>query len=84
LITDHAITVIAGGVGAARESAHLDLLTVTRRALEIGIAAVRPGGHIGDIGAAIEEFVDGRYGIIRELAGHGVGYSVHEDPYVPN
>jgi methionyl aminopeptidase len=90
LITDHAITVIVGddesveGKGAARQTAHRELLAVTRRALEIGIAQVRPGGHIGDIGAAIQEFVDGRYGIIRELAGHGVGYSVHEDPYVPN
>jgi methionyl aminopeptidase len=81
LITDHAVTVVAG---AAIDPAITALLNDTRRALEIGIAEVRPGGHIGDIGAAIQEFVDGRYGIIRELAGHGVGYSVHEDPYVPN
>ena len=40
---------------------------------------------MGDIGAAVEAYVKPHgYGIVRELAGHGVGYAVHEEPYVPN
>jgi methionyl aminopeptidase len=50
-----------------------------------GIAAARGGAHTGDIGAAVEAVAKKeKYGVIRELAGHGVGYHVHEDPYVPN
>ncbi len=81
LITDSAITVIVGkGDAAARK-----LVDSTKKALEKGIAAIRPGGHVGDIGYAIEQFTDPLgYGHAEGLAGHGVGYKVHEDPYVPN
>ena len=61
------------------------LLKVTREALHVGIAAARGGSYVGDIGAAIENFVKLHgFGIVRVLAGHGVGHAVHEDPYVPN
>jgi methionyl aminopeptidase len=61
------------------------LLEVTRKALMAGIKAAKGGKHVGDISSAIERIgVAGKYGIVEELSGHGVGYRVHEDPYVPN
>ncbi len=81
MITDSAITVAVGAV-----SEDIDrLMKRTREALEAGIKAARGGATIGDIGAAIEKVAKKeKYGVIQELAGHGVGYKVHEDPYVPN
>ncbi len=81
LYTDHAITV---AVGKASKEA-LKLIEITQNSLMVGIKAIRPGARTGDIGSAIEKYVKPfKYGIVRELAGHGVGYTVHEDPYVPN
>jgi len=80
LFTDHAITVPVGKISAKDEQ----LLIDTKKALEIGIWAARGGNTTGDIGHAIETFVHNRYGIVRELAGHGVGVDIHEDPYIPN
>lgn len=81
LITDHAVTVIAGkGDPKAKR-----LLKATERALMAGIAASRAGGRVGDISAAVQATGDReRFGIVWELGGHGVGYKVHEDPYIPN
>lgn len=81
LITDAAVTVPVGKVDPELET----LLSATREALYAGIKAAKGGGRIGDISMAIERV--GRahgYGIVEELCGHGVGYHVHEDPYVPN
>lgn len=80
LITDTAVTVPVGHISNAAKR----LLDTTREALYAGIKAARGGNHVGDIGHAIEMFVDGRYGIVRELGGHGVGRAVHEDPFIPN
>ena len=81
MITDSAITVPVGKVD--RESKAL--ITDTKKALMLGVKAARGGGHVGDIGSAVEGYAGPLgYGIIRELAGHGVGKAVHEDPYVPN
>jgi methionyl aminopeptidase len=61
------------------------LLGITEKALEAAVEAAVPGNHIGDIGAAVIRTVEGkRYGIIRELVGHGIGRDVHEEPQVPN
>ena len=61
------------------------LIENCKEALHIGIKAARGGGHIGDISNAIETFVRSNgYGICEGLAGHGVGYKVHEEPFVPN
>jgi methionyl aminopeptidase len=81
LITDHAITVIAGkGDDDAKE-----LIKATEEALLAGIAAAVPGGRVGDISAAVEKVGVARgYGIVFELGGHGVGHAVHEEPYIPN
>lgn len=81
LITDHAVSVIAGR-GSDEDVA---LVKATRQALMAGIAAARGGNHVGDISAAVEKVgVELGYGIVFELGGHGVGNHVHEEPYVPN
>ncbi|MBP9701157.1 MAG: type I methionyl aminopeptidase [Candidatus Pacebacteria bacterium] len=78
---DHAITVPVGEIKPKDK----ELIAVTKQALEEGIAAIAPGGTIGDIGHAIESYVKPyRLGIVRDLSGHGVGREIHEDPYVPN
>lgn len=61
------------------------LIDVTRRALELGIAAARPGNHIGDIGHAVQTYVEGEgYSVVRQYVGHGIGRNMHEAPQVPN
>jgi methionyl aminopeptidase len=80
LYTDHARTFLVGNVS----DEHKKMVNITREALRIGIAAAKPGNTTGDIGHAIEKFIDGRYGNVRTLAGHGVGYEVHEEPLIPN
>src|SRR3989338_5405780 len=53
--------------------------------LDIGIAAVRPGAKIGDISHAVEQHLKkAGLGVIRDLAGHGVGHELHEEPLIPN
>lgn len=81
MITDAAITVPVGKISDDAAT----LIRATYEALEKGINTMQIGGHIGDIGAAIMQ-VAMKYnlGIIEGLSGHGVGYSVHEEPYVPN
>lgn len=73
-----------GGRKACRDEV-CELVDVTEEALRVGIRTVRPGGHIGDIGAAIQEFIASTkkgYGIVREYTGHGVGREFHENPQV--
>jgi methionyl aminopeptidase len=61
------------------------LISVTREALERGIAAARPGNRIGDIGAAVQRYVEGEgYSVVRNYVGHGIGRNMHEPPQVPN
>lgn len=71
-------------VGSISESTK-NLLSTTERCLELGINAAKSGGHIGDISSEIEKcaFEQG-YSVVRDLFGHGVGESLHEDPLVPN
>jgi methionyl aminopeptidase len=62
-----------------------DLVETTRRALEAGIAAARPGNRIWDVSAAVEDVaVAHGYGIVRPYVGHGIGTTMHEEPQVPN
>jgi methionyl aminopeptidase len=59
------------------------LLDVAVECLEAGVAEVRPGGRLGDVGAAVQEVAEHRgYGVVRELGGHGVGRNLHEEPHV--
>jgi len=61
------------------------LVEVTKDCLDLGIAQVRPGGHIGDIGHAIQTHAEGLgYSVVREFVGHGTGVRFHEDPQVPH
>lgn len=79
--TDSATTIAVGDVGA--ES--LKLLDVTRAALAAGIAAAIPDNHVGDIGAAVQGVVErAGFNVTRDLVGHGIGTTFHEDPQVPN
>ncbi|HEX7724204.1 MAG TPA: type I methionyl aminopeptidase [Candidatus Paceibacterota bacterium] len=81
LITDAAITVPVGTVDKKLEK----LVADTKAALMAGIKEAKGGRRVGDISNAIERCgIAGKYGIVEELVGHGVGYHVHEDPYVPN
>jgi methionyl aminopeptidase len=81
MITDSAITVEIGGVS---KDAHR-LVLATEQAMYAGIDQVRAGVHIGDISAAVQERLNqDKLGIIRDLAGHGVGHELHEEPWVPN
>ena len=78
---DAAITLPIGKVSdeAAR------LIAVTEEALRIGIARAMVGGRIGDIGAAVEEYVRGQgFSVVHNYVGHGIGRDMHEDPQVPN
>ncbi len=61
------------------------LLDVTKVALEKGIGAVKEGATIGDIGFAVQSYVEASgFNVVKELVGHGVGYFVHEEPEIPN
>jgi methionyl aminopeptidase len=80
-VSDSAVTVGVGNI--SREAQRL--LDVTRECLTIGIAQMQRGKHIGDIGAAVQAHAERHgYGVVRELVGHGVGRSMHEEPQVPN
>jgi len=61
------------------------LMQVTREALELAVEQVRPGGHLSDIGAAVQRHVEQHgFSVVREFVGHGIGTALHEDPQVPN
>ncbi|MBK7409057.1 MAG: type I methionyl aminopeptidase [Saprospirales bacterium] len=64
----------------------ITLLRVTNTSLYLGIEQAIPGNRLGDIGYAIQEYVERRhhYGVVRELVGHGIGKNLHEEPEVPN
>ena len=81
LATDMAATVIVGSVTADKRR----LVADTRESLVRGLSVVRAGGLISDIGGAIEDFLKPKkYGIVRDLVGHGVGHEIHEEPSIPN
>ena len=61
------------------------LLAVTQEALAAGVAQARAGNHVGDIGHAVQQVAESAgYSVVRELVGHGIGASFHEEPQVPN
>jgi len=81
LITDSAITVPVGKIDEISKK----LLNTTKEALNAGIKAAKDGNYMGDIGYAIERVAKANgFSVVEYLCGHGVGYKVHEDPYVPN
>lgn len=81
LCTDMAVTIGIGNISSEAQR----LIDATKKSLEIGIAQVKLGATVGDIGNAIEQYLKKQHlGIIRDLAGHGVGYELHEEPLIPN
>ena len=78
---DHAYTFEVGEVDEKIKK----LLRVTRECLDLGIKECKVGNRIEDIGFAIQQHAEKHgYGVVRELVGHGLGRSMHEDPQVPN
>jgi methionyl aminopeptidase len=79
---DAAVTVAVGPLSAEHEA----LLRACEAALWQGIARARDGGRLGDIGHAVQASVAraGRYGVVEEYTGHGIGTAMHMDPPVPN
>lgn len=81
MVVDAGLTVPVGQVSKEAGS----LLAVTQEALAHGIKMAKPGNHIGDIGHAIQTFVESRgFSVVEVLCGHGVGYKIHEEPLIPN
>lgn len=78
---DAAITVPVGKVAPDAER----LLKVTEASLQAGIAVVRPGATLGDVGAAVQKVVEREgFSVVRDFVGHGIGAQMHEEPQVPN
>jgi methionyl aminopeptidase len=78
---DAAVTVPVGAVDQPAQH----LMDVTEESLAVGIAAVRNGGHLYDIGIAIQDFVEARgFSVVRKYVGHGIGRELHEEPSVPH
>ncbi len=78
---DHAYSFQIGNVKQETK----DLLEITKKSLYIGIEQAKYGNRIGDIGFAIQKYVQSHgYSVVRELTGHGLGKDLHEDPSVPN
>ncbi len=78
---DNAYTFACGEIDEEAQK----LLTATEQSLYKGIEQARPGNRIGDIGHAVQEYVEARgYSVVRDFVGHGVGANLHEDPSVPN
>jgi methionyl aminopeptidase len=79
---DAAITV---PVGQKIDPKTARLVRVTEESLKSGIAAVKPGATLGDIGAAVQAVVEAEgFSVVRDFVGHGIGSHMHEDPQVPN
>ena len=71
-------------VGKVTEDA-TRLMQATEKSLMAGIEAVKPGAHVGDIGAAVQAVAEeAGYSIVRDFVGHGIGRKLHEDPQIPN
>jgi len=78
---DSAVTVPVGKISAEAER----LLQVTKTALDRAVAAVRAGGRVSDIGAAVQSYVEANgFSVVREFVGHGIGTALHEEPQIPN
>lgn len=82
MITDSAISVV---VGLPKNKQATELVANTEKALHSGIAVLKHKVHIGDIAKAVQTVLErGKYGIVRDLVGHGVGHELHEEPNIPN
>jgi methionyl aminopeptidase len=75
---------VSFGIGTISDEA-TRLIDVTRECLQDAVAAARPDGRLGDIGAAVQQRAEqAGFGVVREFVGHGIGRALHEEPQVPN
>ena len=80
-VGDNAFTVPVGPIPPAIQK----LLRVTREALDLGVRAAQVGNRIGDISAAVQQYVEANgFSVVRDMVGHGVGVAMHEPPEIPN
>ncbi len=80
--SDSAIAAVVGGETVPEAQRLVDTCI---RALWAGVAQVKPGNHVGDIGHAVQNVVEGAgFSVIKELTGHGIGTTLHEPPYICN
>ena len=78
---DAARTFPVGKISAENQK----LIDVTKNSFFEGLKAVKIGGHIGDIGEAVQKYAEKNgFSVVREMVGHGIGHDMHEDPQVPN
>ncbi len=78
---DHAYTFAVGEIKPEVEK----LLRITKESLYVGIRELKVGKRVGDVGFAIQQYCEAQgYGVVRELVGHGLGKTMHEDPEMPN
>ncbi len=79
--TDMAVTIAVGRTHPRAKQ----MIKITKKALDLGIKQAKEGNTIGDIGKAIQNYVEkNKFSVIRQLTGHGVGKKIHEDPKIPN
>ena len=83
---DSAMTIVLPGGEAETQASREKLSKVTEGSLWAGIAALSKAKHLNEVGRAVEKHIysNGRYGILEEYVGHGIGRSMHEDPPVYN
>lgn len=81
---DAAFTVVLPGDDGAVDAADDELCRVTQESLWHGIAAIVAGERLGDIGAAVEDHVADRFGLVEDYGGHGIGTEMHQAPHVLN
>ena len=78
---DAAITLALGKVSPEKQR----LMEVTEASLYAGLEKIRPGVHLSDISAAVQQVAEGAgFSVVREFVGHGIGRELHEDPQIPN
>ncbi len=78
--SDSAVTVIVGNNAKAEK-----LIEITKQSMYLGIEQARIGNHVGDIGHAVQTYVESHgFGVVRDLVGHGIGKELHEEPRIPN
>lgn len=79
--TDMSVTIPIGKVSFEAKR----LISVTKKALRLGIKKARPGNTFGDIGNTIQRYVEDQgFSVVRDLCGHGIGKEMHEEPRIPN
>lgn len=79
--TDTAVTIGLGRIDFAKK----ELIRITKKALDEGMSIIKPGIHLGDICHRVQKIIEGAgFGVIRDLAGHGIGRELQENPSIPN